>query len=572
MPQVRWIGAVVLACCASVVGCQAEVDSSRRPNGGPSPVATDPNTGLPLDPTGTGGTGTPGSAPPGAVVMRRLTRDEYDNTLRDIAGVTQSQAGSFPNEETDFGFNNNGAALTFPPTLGDAAFTAAQTAARQVVANFATHVTCATPQTPECADQFITEFGEKAWRRPLTAAEKTRLRGVFDVGNSQTGFDLGIEMVTSSMLISAPFFYRVEVGDGMPVPGKQNLVRPTSWEMASRLSYFLWNSAPDATLRSLAAQDALKDPDAIKAQALAMLADPRARQAVANFNQQWLQTGRMNGINKDPNIFPEWKTELRPLLRKEIDTLLERAAWDSPSGLQDILTSNTTFMNADLAKFYGVTGPTGTAFEAVQVDAATRSGILSRAGLLAIDGFVETSPTLRGAYIRRRLLCGEPPPPDPAAAALKPPPSATSTTRQRSEQHANVEPCKSCHMFIDPIGFGLEKYDALGKYREMQNNLPIDDSGNVVGMASNGAQIASDIGPFKGAVELGQKMAASTTVTDCFAQQWFRFTNGRAPVAADAPAIQELGQLVRTNGGNHRELITALTQTDAFLYRPASGS
>ncbi len=581
MPQVRWIGLVVLSCCASLIGCQAEVGGSggsRRQSIG-APVGTDSN-GNPIDanghivpPTpGSGGTGGATATAPGAVVMRRLTRLEYDNTLRDVAGTTQSMVNGFPSEERDFGFNNNGAALTFPPTLGDAAFTAAQTAARGVVANLATHVACAPTKTPECADQFIRDFGEKAWRRPLTAEEAARLRGVFDVGNGQVGFDLGIEMVATSMLVSAPFWYRVELGDGKPVANVPNMVRPTSFEMATRLSYFLWNSAPDAALRALGTQDALKDPAAIKTQALAMLGDPKARQAVANFDAQWLQTDKTDGINKDPNIFPKWTTELRPLLNTEMTTMLSHAAWDVPNGLQDLLTTPNSFMNATLAKYYGVSGPTGAAFAPVQLDSATRSGILTRAGLLAFDGFVQTSPTLRGAYIRRRFLCGQPPPPDPQAAKMKPPPSPTVTTRQQSEAHASSAACKGCHQFIDPIGFGLEKYDAIGLYRETENGQAVDDTGNVKGMAADGSEIPSDIGAFKGAVELGQKMAASNTATDCFAQNWFRFTNGRAPDAADAATLKSLGELVRSNGGNHQELITALTQTDAFLYRPKAGS
>jgi hypothetical protein len=334
--------------------------------------------------------------------------------------------------------------------------------------------------------------------------------------------------------------------------------------MATRLSYLLWGTMPDAALFDAARANRLRTPDDVRAQAERMLADPRAHQAVARFHSEWLQLANISRASKDPKLFPFFAPELPALLRQETETFLDRAAFGG-GGLRDLLGARFTFVNKDLAALYGVPAPAASGgFARVDLDPAQRAGVLTQGGMMAmLAEFTRTSPVRRGAFVRRQLLCaplGEPPP--GAADLMLPSAPAGATRRQLVELHASRPECASCHRLIDPIGVAFETYDAGGRWRATEDGQAIDDRGEVVGSA---------IGAFKGAVELADRLAGSAEARTCFVRQLFRYALGRDDAGSGAD-IDRLARTAEATGGRYPDLLVALTQTDAFLTLPTPGA
>lgn len=524
---------------------------------------------------GTGPDGTSSSAPaggvsggtaigdPAPVVVRRLTRTEYNNTVRDLLGDTTGPASAFLVDEQMLGFDNIASAQTVSPVLAEQYMTAAEQIATRAVKTVLGALPCATGSPDDaCASTFIKDFGKRAWRRPLSDTEVTRVLGVFHVGSATGGFAPGIELAIRSILTSAPFFFRVETGEAVPnLPGR---FRPTSWEMASRLSYLFWGTMPDDALFSAASQNALATPEQVGAQAERLLADPRAHETVAHFHSQWLKLSDIDNtlIKKDTKAFPQFADELVPMMRSETAAFLDDVVWRSPTGLSSLLTGSYSFMNAKLAAFYGVRGPTGDALVKVNLDPAQRAGLLTQAGLLSLLAHTDqTSPTKRGKFVRQRLLCTEIPPPPPTVNAVPSSPAPNLTTRERVAEHKTNQTCATCHNTMDPIGLGFEHYDAAGLWRDQESGKPVDASGSVSG--------ADFDGNFDGVPDLAKKLAASDEVRACVSTQWFRFAYGKVEGDGDAPVVQQLSEALKASGGNFQKLLVGLTQTDAFLYRPA---
>jgi len=504
-----------------------------------------------------------GTAPsPGPSYVRRLTRLEYSNTVRDLLGDTSGVAANFPAEEIRLGFDNNAQALTVSPVLAEQYLLAAETIATNAVeVNWSRLLPC-DPAGPAgadaCAKQFIAVFGEGAYRRPLDADDMAALTAAFAAG-AATDFKTGIRLVIETALQSPRFLYRVEFG--APAAAGEGVVKLDDWEMASRLSYLLWHTMPDAALSAAARAGALSAPEDVAAQASRMLMDPRAHAVMTDFNAQWLRLGEVAAIEKDVNVFPRFSPTIAGLMREELDRFLEDAVWDPDGGdLTTLFTAPYTFVNGALAGYYGLPGVTGTAFVKTPVDGAFRGGLLTQGGLLSLLGKAnQTSPVHRGKFVREQLLCTDLPPP-PANLTIKPPDlSATLTTRQRFEQHAADASCAGCHHLMDPIGLGFERFDGAGVYRDTENGQPVDDSGQVT---------ESDVdGPFHGAVELGGKLAASSQVRACVVAKWFRYGYGRGETDADGCSLASIQARFAGGGYKVRDLLAALAETDAFLYR-----
>jgi hypothetical protein len=552
-------------CVAALMcaGCEGDVLCDGCPGapgaGGPDGDPTTPDTMTPFQPTADCTMPNPGAAP-----VRRMTRAEYNNTVRDLLGDTTSPAQGFSLEEEALGFNNNAANLVTSAALAEKYMLAAEGISQRATAPGMNRIGCDPVATGNeaCAKQFIEAFGKRAFRRPLTPEESTLLYAQFSAGLSDGDFTNGIQMVIETALQSPPFLYRVEFG---VAAAGATAVRLTDWETASRLSYLLWGSMPDDTLFSAAEQGKLTAREDIQAQARRMLEDPKARDAVATFHEQWLDYGRIANVGKDAATFPEWSTEIGPLMYEETRKFLDEAVFGAGGGLSYLLTSPNTFLNPKLASFYGVAAPSSTDFSLVTLDSTQRAGLLTLGSLLTINAHSnQTSPVHRGKLVRELFLCDAIPPP-PADVMIKAPePDPNATTRQRFAQHSAEAACRGCHNLMDPIGFGFENYDGMGRYRATENGLPIDANGELTG--------TSDIdGAFTGAVGLAAKLAGSADVRNCYATQWFRYAYGRGENASDSCSLATLGNHFTTSGGNIKELLVALTQTDAFLYRPAGG-
>ncbi len=542
-------GLFLVVGCAGLAACVGELGDA--PGGSADP---------PLPPLACGTAVQPGPAP-----IRRMTRFEYDNTVRDLLGDTTHPAADFGAEEEALGFNNNAANLVTSSALVEKYMVAAEGIAERATEAMSSVVPCDPAAIGEdaCAQQFIASFGKRAFRRPLAQDEAELLLGVYQQGRADADFRAGIEMVIEVALQSPAFLYRVEFGV-TPRAGEAT-VRLDGWETASRLSYFLWGSMPDADLFAAAETGKLATKEDIAAQARRMLDEPRARDATGDFHQQWLHYDRIASVGKDAKLFPSWSPAVGQLMRAETSAFIDHVVFEDGGDLHALLTAPYSFMNKDLAAFYGVPGPAGDSFERVDLDPTQRAGILTTGTLLTINAHSnQTSPVHRGKLVRERFFCAQMPPPPKDVKITVPEPTAGSTARERFAEHSQNQACKGCHELMDGIGFGFENYDAVGRYRTEEDGQAIDASGSIA---------ASDVdGSFDGAVAMSKKLAGSHQVERCYTTQWFRYAYGRGESAEDACTLAALGDQFAETGGDIKELIVALTQTDAFLYRKAGGA
>ena len=501
---------------------------------------------------------------PGGAPIRRMTRFEYNNAVRDLLGDATRPADSFVAEEEALGFNNQATALGVTQLLAEQYMEASEGIAGRAAKDWSKLLPCdpALAGNDACAAQFILAFGKKAFRRPLAAAESARLEALYAWGKQQYDFSTGLQLVVQAVLQSPRFLYRVEMGMPDPLEDQSDVTALDSWEVATRLSFLLWSSIPDDELFAAAGAGALGDAAAIEKQARRMLEDPRARDAVANFHEQWLGLGRIGTLNKDVAIYPTYTPALRPLWQKETLSFLDHVVFDDEAGdVKTMLTAPYSMMNAELAAFYGVAGPKGAEFERVSLDPGQRAGVLTQASILAVTSKPnQSSPIHRGKFVRERLLCQTLPPPPNNVNILPPEVDPSATTREKFSQHSSDPTCKGCHQQMDPIGFGFEGYDGIGQFRTKDHGLPVDATGELSGTRD------SD-GAFDGAVELAARLGASADVRECLATQWFRFGYGHAEDRADTCAMAQLQDAFRAADYNVKELLVALTRTDAFRYR-----
>ena len=554
----RWINSVALAATLLVTGCTGSIGAG-GPGGGD--VVND-NIAKSLCVVDT--------------PIRRLTRFEYNNTVRDLLGDTTHPADVLPPEEEVAGFSNQAAALTTSDLLIEQYMKVAEDVGERAVQNVDALIPdCDSGVDGEdvCASQFIDDFGLRAFRRPLTLGESTRYKALFDaaVQDPDLGrFEDGIQMVIEAVLQSPSFLYRVEVGEETPIEG--DIVPFTSWEMATKLSYMLWNTMPDDELFAAAAADELRTKEQIEAHARRMVDDGKARDLIRNFHTQWLQLGHLDSVTKDTGVYPEFRDSLRGLWKEEIQRFIEYVILEEDGSLDTLLTADFSFMNEELAAFYGedvLDSVSGSEFRRVQLDPDRRAGLLSSAGLMATHANLnQSSPVFRGKFVREQLMCDTLPLP-PNDLVIEPPElDPNKTTKEQFEEIGANPSCAGCHSLMNPIGFIFENYDGIGRWREDQNGKAIDAVGEVV--------LTDDIdGTYDGAVELAGALAASEQVRECVASQWFRFGYNRTVTEEDRCSMDQLADSFVASGYNIKELLVGLTQTNAFLYRravqPATG-
>lgn len=496
---------------------------------------------------------------PGPSPIRRLTRTEYNNTVADLLGDATHPAQAFPDEELALGFTNNAVSQTTSSLLIEKYENAAGNLAIAAVAK--PDLLGCDAADDACVKGFIANFGLKAYRRPLAADEVDRLFAFYGTNKAAYDATTALRLMLQAMLQSPHFLYRVEAG-GAGTPG--SVARLSSYELASRLSYALWGTMPDQALLTAAGANELDTNDGVLKQAQRMIADSRAKQAVATFFEQWLDLAKVGNVEKSQQLFPAFTPQVRTLLRKEQDSFLGDVVFGG-GNLNTLLLGNYTFMNKDLATFYGVTGPTGDAFEKVTLDPQKRAGMLTQAGFLAASAKIDqTSPVQRGLFVRERFLCFSPPPPPGDVNTSPPGANPSLTTRQRFAQHEASASCAGCHRLMDPIGLGFEQFDATGRWRDTEGGLAIDSSGEIVG-AKDGN------GTFNGALELATKLSTSSDVSSCVVKQWFRYAYGRSEADVDSCTLATLNDTFGSGQNSFQSLVVGLTQTEAFLYRTQEG-
>jgi hypothetical protein len=546
--------AVALAALSMAVGCygglRSLTDDAAEGDGGDG--ADDG-----ADDGGDGVESQCGERSPGASPIRRLTAWEYDATIADLLGDDSHPSEGFP-QEGGSGFDNNADVSSVTWLMANKYMLAAEAIAERAVADLPGLLSC-DAATDGCVEGWIESFGPRAWRRPLTPDELASLVALYEGNLAAYDTSAAVSLTLQAMLQSPYFLYRVELG----VPGESGeaAVPLDDWEMASRLSYFLWGSMPDEALFSAAASGALSSRDEIEAQARRMLDDPRARRMVSHFYEQWLGYHELDFVDKDTAMFAGWTPEIAQRQRAEAEAFLDHVMFDDDATLQTLLTAPYTFADAELASWYGLPAPDATG--KVTSDDIELSGILSLGGVLSVHSKTNsTNPIGRGLFVREQLLCTIPPPPPDDVDIVPPTPDPNATTREQYEQHREDPACAGCHVLFDPVGFGFEHYDATGRWRTTENGFDIDASGELA---------ATDVdGDFVGARELGERLAGSEQVAGCVARQWFRFAYGRSESEElDACNLETIDAAFAESGHDMRELLVALTQTDAFLFRTA---
>jgi hypothetical protein len=330
-----------------------------------------------------------------------------------------------------------------------------------------------------CVQRIVSNLARRAWRRPTKASEVASLMKLVDL-SQQEGMDArhGIQTALTAILVSPDFLFRIERDAEPRNPAATHSISDV--ELASRLSYFLWSSMPDDELLSLAESNRLSNPAVLDAQIKRMLSDERASSLAENFAGQWLETRNLDSVKPDPERFPEWNTELKDAMRTETRMFFDSILRENRP-ISEFLTARYTFLNELLARFYGIEGVKGAEFRRVELSKAERGGLLSQASVLTVSSYpTRTSVVLRGRYVLENIL-GSPPPPPPANV----PPLDEATTglvqslRQQMEHHRANPACAACHSKMDPLGFALENYDAIGKWRTMDGKFAIDASGSL---------------------------------------------------------------------------------------------
>ena len=518
----------------------------------------------------------------GSSPVRRLSRVEYDNMVRDLGidpSNTQPATQFVTEQKIDNGkagnFNTNAYATISGTLINQQYLEAAETLAAAAVASSTTLTnilpssSCAT-RNAACASAFITSWANRAFRGQLDTGETTALNALYTTVSAQFDFPTGIQAVIEAVLTSPRFLFVLEFGQPSSDPNAA-AVPLTPMELATRLALYLWRSIPDQTLINAANGvngATLVSASDVATQATRMLADPKATSALSDFADQWLDIENMNSVTKDTQ-FTKWTSNVAADLHTESLTTFTQAVLGN-SSFTSLLTSGSSYINGDLASFYGLSGsPTFNTATSVNTAANPRMGILSQGSVLAMHAHPSLpSPTKRGRLIRQQILCEEVPDPPASVGGMPiPPPPATitsGTTRAAYLQHVSGNSvCSNCHQFMDWLGFGFDNYDATGAYITQENGTNVDPSGQFIPFPNT-----SDItGTFTGMTDMITQLSKSQQVNQCFALEEIRYALLRSETTEDACSAQQIYQAFSGGNFNISKLIVAVVSSNSFMYR-----
>ena len=494
--------------------------------------------------------------------LRRLTRHEYNNIVRDLFGDTSEPASGFPSAESGNGFGNDADALSVSNLLVEQYFEAAEAVAERASADLSRWSDCAESPTDEdeCAEAILSSLLPRMYRRPVEDSEIDELlalRTALDAASFQEGMAGLIEAV----LQSPDFLYRPEFGQGASSV-RDDARTPTGFEMASRLSFLLWSTAPDETLWEAAENGELDTAEGVLRHAERMLDAPEARPVLRRFFDVFFRIGGVAGVTRSEEIYPSFNPTIGALMREETHAFIEDVIFDGAGDYPTLLTAPYTMLNEELAEFYGVSGVSGDEFRRVEIDPSRRLGVLTQGAFLTASTHSNfTSPVRRGGFIVQHILCEEIPAPtgDLAELATPPDPFSAPTARDRYTQHSEDTICAMCHRSMDPIGFGFENFDAIGLWRERENDVLIDAR----------VEVPLLEGELNGPAELVGAISAAEESKTCFARTYMSFALGRdVGTFEDARLEETVNEAFRESGYNIKALILALTQTETFLLLP----
>lgn len=577
----RSVTATLLAgMLAAGLGCTGRIGSAGPDvsgSGGTGPGgAGQPTGGQGAANQGTGGSqgadpyAIPATPPPPVLVptsrLARLSRQQWANTVRDLLKLTDiAEIERGVSGDPLHGFDSVGDELFVTEALRTQLAEAAEKLADKVTADAAALGRLVPASAPTDAAgrarAFITSFGLRAFRRPLTDAEITTHLGLFNQGPTLypgvDAFKAGVSLVIQAMLQSPHFLYRSELGTAA---AGANRIPLNDYEIASKISLALTNTMPDDDLFAAAAAGKLRDRTEVINQAKRLLGASKGLAGISNFNFQLYRLGTYDGITRDTKVFPDFTTGTPAAMREEILQFVN-VTFSAGRGIKDLYASPVGFVNSALAPIYGVSA-TGTALAKVELNPAQRAGILTRAGFLA-SYITGSDPDIihRGVFIAERVLCKELPEPDPNAQPL-PPPQGDLTNRERVEKGTGKGTCgEVCHgAFMNPLGYAFENYDAIGKYRTSDRGKPV----NAADMYVFDGQLKS----FSNGVELSQLIADAKDTHACYVKNLMTYLNGRVLTPEEkAGAVDYYARMSRAGMISLHDLEVAIVTSDAFLNR-----
>ena len=485
---------------------------------------------------------------PGPVELRRLTAEQVENSIAVVLGV-ELPVGIFPPTTRSADFRTFATNNIVSPAAAESILLAAEHASAHVDLEAA--LDCG--ETPRiCAEAWLDATAERLYRRPLRPDESAVLRRFLDAGLDA---DTATRMAVETMLQSPQFLYL----DSGWATQRDGVAALDGWSVAARLSYFLTDHPPDASLRSAAAEGRLQTRAQVRAEAIRLIASPHTAEVVAGFHRDWLDVYLLDGMTRDPERYPEWDDALIADLRTELDLFTTEVVWYGDGRLDTLLFSGDTWVNERLAGLYGVELETP-GWQPVTLDATTRPGALTRSAFLASHAYAAaSSPIRRGAWVLESMLCEDLVPPPGVNMDLPEESEAAPTIRERLEQHWTDPTCASCHVRIDPVGFSMEHYGALGEWRDRwESGIAVDASGS----------LDDPPGDFVGAAEMLSLLGTSDRARACYAQRWFEYGLGRPAADTDVCSLATLAARFRDTDGDIRSLILDVAMTDAFLHRP----
>jgi hypothetical protein len=490
-------------------------------------------------------------APALAPTLNRLTQAQYRNTIRDLLGADVVQPPTLEPDAKADGLVAVGAASSTISSRGVEIYEqAALSLAEQVLATperRARVLPCepSGPGDAACMRQMVERFGRRAWRRPLTADEVESVAAL-GLASANGDFLTGARYALARLLQSPFFLYRVEVGGGE---------RLDAYELATRLAFFLWNAGPDDALLDAAARGDLDTPEGLDREVDRLLADPRAREAVRNFFDEWLGLDELSTLRKDPNVFRHYASDLGQSAREETLRVAEHLVFEEQADLRELLRTRTTFVDRRLAAIYNVPATARGGFGRVELPPeGERRGLLGHVSFLAGRAHpTSSSATLRGIFVREALLCEDmPPPPANLNTAIPQPSPDARTLRERLQVHMLDPNCAGCHKLSDHIGLGLERFDGIGRARETDNDAPIDPAGELDGT------------PFADASSLADVLADDPRFPRCFARKMYSYALGRTPGRDELETVRAFGERFDARGRRVLDLVRDIATSEAF--------
>jgi hypothetical protein len=504
---------------------------------------------------------------PGRVTIRRLNRAEYNNTIRDLVGVTFQPAADFPADDVGYGFDNIGDVLSLPPLLLEkylaaaekiieAAFMAPELRKRILDGGHG-----AKPKAQkDRARKVIAQFARRAFRRPVKEEEVNRFLTLVELAEKKgDGVDRGIQLALQAVLVSPHFLFRIETDKE---PNNPDAIHPINeFELATRLSYFLWSSMPDEELFGQASKGTLRKN--LVAQVRRMLKDGKARGLVDNFAGQWLQLRSLQTAAPDPGVFPAFDDKLRKAMLVETELFFAAIVREDRSVL-DFLDARFTFVNERLARHYGIAGVKGEEFRRIELKDGARGGILTQASILTLTSNpTRTSPVKRGKWILENILGTPPSPPPPDAGELSEDKEVvlSGSLRKRMEMHRAKPRCATCHESMDPLGFGFENFDGIGAWRTKDGKFEIDPSGTLPGGQS-----------FKGPAELKKILKGrQKDFGRCLCEKMLTYAVGRGLEWYDRCAVDDIAAALAREQYRFSALVIAVVKSEPFQLRRGKG-